>query len=194
MKQLRRLQSNWNSEKRISLIMAISLGIFMLAPGLVVSEVPDTLPNDTSIFFQSKFILWDQHEKMINKEFNITLITFNNQSHVYSIILDDIVYNGTYVNYTTIEIMFNYSQINNLLILIDNILILEADDIRVISGVSRDSISNLVHTYKIEFLPFELTKFEWNLIYSGLVGVFICLPTAYFTVKWYRRYRGAQEV
>jgi len=194
MKQLEQLLKTKGSEKRLYLLLAISLGLLMGLSGLVVSEINPNLPGDTSIFFQSRFILWDPTEKMIDNDFNITLITYNNDTHEYLIHLDDITYTGSYVNYTTIFITYNYSQINTLKILLDNELIFSTSDIRVTSGVTRDRIDNFIEPYLIKFLPFELTKFEWNLIYSGVVGAILCLPTAYFTVKWYRKRKGAQRV
>ena len=174
--------------------LAIFLGILMGLPGLVVSEVNPDLPEDTSIFFQSRFILWDSGEKMIDNDFNITFVTYNSNIHKYLINIDEITYNGTYVNYTTVEITFNYSQINILTIDIDDIQVFSTTDIRVTSGVTRSRIDNFIEPHIIKFLPFELTKFEWNLVYSGIVGAILCLPTAYFVVKWYRKRRGAQKV
>ena len=178
------------------LILAISIGIIILLPGMVVAQEEPGLPIDTTVFVQSRFILWDTTEKMIDKNFNITLISWNitNTYNNYSIQVGNMNYNGTFINHYILNITFNNSIINVLKVTINEKICLYANNVRVVSGVSHAAITNLVETYKIEFLPFELTKFEWNLIWSGVVGVIICLPTAYFTVKYYRKYRGAREV
>ena len=67
-------------------------------------------------------------------------------------------------------------------------------NILVESRVTATAITNYIQPYKIEFLPFELTRFEQSLFGSGIAAVFISLPMAYYTVKYYRRYRGAKEI
>ena len=162
--------------------------------GSVVAQTAPRFPGDTKIFIQSRFILWDQHEKMIDDDFNITIITLDNLTHNYNIRIDDINYNGSYNYSALIEIHYNHSSINQLIIIIDGNKSLEAYDIIVSDQMKGGIISDLIETIKIEFLPVELTRFEWNLVFSGIVGACICLPTAYYTVKYYRKYRGAKEV
>ena len=175
--------------------LVISLGIILLIlSGFVVSQTSPGVPGDAKIFIQSRFLLWDAHEKMIDGEFNITFISYDNQTHNYIIKLDEISYNGSYSYYTIVDIKYNYSIINSFIVLVDGNRSFEAYDIQIVEGISRGFISNLIETIKIEFLPIELTRFEWNLVTSGIVGAVICLPVSYFTVKYYRKYRGAKEV
>lgn len=175
--------------------LVISLGLILLIlSGFVVSQVTPGVPSDTKIFIQSRFILWDIHEKMVDKNFNITFISYDNQTHLYNIEIDDISYNGSYQYYTVVDISFNYTSINKLEVFVDGNRSFEAYDIQVTQGLNRGVISNLIEIIKIEFLPFELTRFEWNLVTSGVIGAMICLPVSYFTVKYYRKYRGAKEV
>ena len=175
--------------------LVISLGLILLIlSGFVVSQTTPGVPGDTKIFIQSRFLLWDTHEKMIDGEFNVTFISYDNQTHLYNININEISYNGSYSYYTVVDINFNYSTINTFIILVDGNRSFEAYDIQVTDGISRGFIANLIETIKIEFLPFELTRFEWNLVTSGVVGAMICLPVSYFTVKYYRKYRGAKEV
>ena len=175
--------------------LVIPLGLILLIlSGFVVSQTSPGVPDGTKIFIQSRFLLWDTHEKMIDGEFNITLISYDNQTHLYNIKLDEISYNGSYTYFTVIDIKYNYSVINTLIVFIDGNRSFEAYDIQIAEGISRGFISNLIETIKIEFLPIELTRFEWNLVISGIVGALICLPVSYFTVKYYRKYRGAKEV
>jgi hypothetical protein len=92
-----------------------------------------------------------------------------------------------------VNISYNRSVISVLNVKINNITVLTASNIRVTTGITQSGIEQ-TEAFKISFLPFELTRFEWNIVFSGIVGVFIALPTAYYTVKFYRRYRGAQGV
>ena len=175
--------------------MVISVGVILLIlSGFVVSQSTPGVPADTKIFIQSRFILWDTHEKMIDGDFNVTCISYDNQTHSYTVNVDDLSYNGSYQYFTVIDVHFNYSTINILEVIIDGNRSFGAYDIQVTKGLNRGIISDLIETIKIEFLPFELTRFEWNLVISGVVGAIICLPVSYFTVKYYRKYRGAKEV
>ena len=81
---------------------------------------------------------------------------------------------------------------NIITIAINNQTIITATDVKLVSGIFQSTIDNYIEPYKISFLPFELTRFEWNLVFSGVVGVLIALPVSYFTVKYFRKHRGAQ--
>lgn len=194
METTKRLKEFIYSGQKINTIVAISLVGLMVSCGLVVAQDAPLLSSDTKIFVQSRFILWEPNEKMIDDKFNITLISFTPYNKSYIINIDNNEYKGNFINISTTEIFINNSKLILFLrIYVNESLIYEVSNIRVVSGISASGISQ-IEPYTIDLLPFELTKLEWNLIYSGIVAFILCLPTAYFLVKYYRKRQGARRV
>ena len=194
MKPIRRPQKSLGFGRRMILTAAISLVILTILSGLVVSQDTSGFTEDTATFFQSRYILWDSTEKIIDPDFNITLIAFDNETHYYNIIIHNQIYIGNYTYYKLLNFTFNYSTMSELSIQIDNRSHIYATNIRVIGGVTAEKVLPHIEPFVIEFLPWELTQYEWDLFYSGVVAALIALPTVHFGVKYYRRRRGAVEV
>jgi len=189
------LDDTVNNRQRIVILIIGALFItgFFLSSGPVVGQATTDSVIDAQAIIQSRFMLWDAYEKTMDNRFDILLFSWSNFSNNYSININNQYFNGTFIYYK----LFNYSY-NNISIIsvisvkIDNNTVLHANNIKLIKGVTQGTIAPYVEPYKISFLPFELTKFEWNLIFSGLVAVLISLPSAYIIVKYYRKHRGAQ--
>lgn len=174
----------------------LTAGIF-LSSGYVVSQAttdPAVSAQPIAII-QSRFMLWDEYEKSLDKNFQIILINWDNYSMNYSIDIDGVYTNGSFNNYYVQNYSFvntNISKIYQLIVYINDTIVLHASDIRIFSGITQGRIDEIQVPYKISFLPFELTQLEWNLVFAGIIGVLISLPVSYATVKYYRKHREAR--
>jgi len=180
----------------IVIIGAMFITGLFLSCGSVVGQTTEqpVIDAQPQAYIESRFILWDIKEKSIDKTFDINLISWSNVSSYYTINVNGNITNGTFYQYKQLNytIITNVSRITIIEVSINNITVLFARDIRIVAGITQSGIDTISEPYKISFLPFELTKLEWNLVFSGIVGVLISLPTAYFTIKYYRKHRGAQ--
>lgn len=189
--------TNCNLSPKIMTVLLLGVMFtagLLLSSGLVVGQTttdPAVDAQPTAVI-QARFILWDEYEKSIDKHFEILLLSWSNVSMNYSVRIDATYYNGSFYQYHKLNYtMVNTTKIHLLVVSINNQTVMHATDIRVVVGITQSGIDNIQEPYKISFLPFELTKFEWNLVFSGIVAVLISLPTSYFTVKYYRKHRGA---
>ena len=179
----------------VIIIGAMFTASLLLSSGMVVSQATSDLAVDAqpTAIIKSRFMLWDINDKSLDKSFNIILLSWSNYSNTYLIQIDAKYFNGTFYQYH--QLNFTYTNISKILYLsisINNKTVLHATNIKLMSGITQSRIDTIQEPYKISFLPFELTRLEWNLVFSGIVGVLISLPVAYFTIKYYRKHRGAQ--
>ena len=169
-------------------------GLF-LSSGLVVGQttLDPAVDAQSTAIVRSRFMLWDAYEKSMDKRFDIILLSWTNRTQNYTIQMDNTYTNGTFYQYLLLNYTFtNTTRITLLVVSIDNQTVLHATDIRILSGITQGGIDNIQEPYRVSFLPFELTKLEWNLVFSGIIAVLIALPLSYFTIKYYRKHREAQ--
>jgi hypothetical protein len=177
------------------IIGALLAAGFFLSSGSVVGQTASGSAADAQSYaiIQSRFMLWDSFEKSMDNTFNVVLFSWSNQSYNYSVNIDMQWDNGSFYQFKVLNYTYkNITRLGVIDITINNITVLHATNIRLITGMTQHTIDEYTEPYRISFLPFELTKFEWNLVFSGIVAVLICLPLAYYTVKYYRKHRGAQ--
>lgn len=177
-------------------IAVIFIMVFALSNVFSVIAFKNVNAN-TSIsdyFIESRFMLWDSNEKMLDENFNIHIFyineTNNNTFHYYIRIDNDIYTNVTTYHYN-VSIHKNSRDIINVLeIRINNETILFANNIKILSGVSESGIRRSVSDYLISLSPFEISSKLKNVFYSSIVGAILGLFLAFRIIKKYRAKYG----
>lgn len=195
---------NCNDQEPISLLFGMVMIILMASGfamhGFMVSGQTLHDNSDATIFIdlESNFKLWNQDEKMLNPDFNITLVYYNidnNHSCYYEIIIDDTISNG----------MMNFSQFHNYSIIdrqniglmeirINNETIFNARNIILVDGINADTISSASKPFTINLKPSEWTEKEWNIFWSLVVSSLFALAISYLSVRHYRKKHGMVEI
>ena len=144
---------------------------------------------ETSTFFiDSRFKLWDENEKMLDSNFNITIFYLNSSSNntaYYKIDIDNTINEGFFTNYTKLQFNINESIIHYLKIYINNETVLHETNIIITNQVSKSLIDYANNQWTINLSPFEWTQKERNIFLSVVIGALLCLLIAYrITVKF----------
>lgn len=189
------LKQSWNSNfKRIMVIflmMVLGLNYF----GFSTIAMPNTISHYN---IKSRFILWDENEKMIDNNFTIELFYFNvsnNHTAFYKIQIDNLIYNDTFQVNKNIEIgLENNYNIQKFVIQIDNKTLLDENNIKVISGVTKNSVNRGVSQFTINLSPFQWTVKERNIFYSILTSSLLCIFISFRLLKYYRKKNGIKII
>lgn len=194
---MRKMSGYNNLFKCMAMGMIILMGFSGSSNMLFVSA--QSIPQDPTIFYDidSRFILWDTNEKMIDAKFNITIIYFNvsnNHSSNYDIIVDGISKKGNFTFSHTEFYNITTKQSINIKIVVDEKIILDAYSISLTSGVSESRINQAKEPFTLNLSPFEWSKMEWNIFYAIVLCSMFSLLISYRIVKRYKQTKGFVEV
>lgn len=163
--------------------------------GFSANAKPITISN---FYIESRFILWDDNEKMIDNDFTIHLYYINesnNNTGFYKVIINNDIYNDTFNTYSFINIHMNNNDIINIFkIEINNETLLDIKNIQIISGIDGHGIKRTVSQYVISLSPFEWTAKERNIFLSFIVSTIISMVMAFRLLKYYRKKNGVKII
>jgi len=166
--------------------------------GFIGESIASNPIAETKIYFTSRFILWDENEKMIDNHFQIHIHFKNetlNDTAYYNIRIDDLIYNGTFQYYESISINITDKQILSMIdISINNRSIYTVYGVTVISGVTKSNIERSISEFLISLNPLEWKEKEWNIFFAVIVASILTIPIALRFVKYFRAKRGVSEV
>lgn len=185
-------------KQRIYLICAIMIIIGMGISNLFLVVSAINIADSPEIFIDSRLKLWDNNEKMLDKNFNITIIYLNesnNNSFNYEININDLSYKGNSTMYYLQNITISDTDfIFKFQVIINNITYLDESGIIITSGIQSSDIINAGKPFTINLRPSEWNSKEWNiffgLAFSGLMG----LPISYKLVKRIRKKNGINTI
>lgn len=183
--------------KSVSLIFIMVIVVSTVFSVIAVKNVT-AITSQSSFHIESRFILWDDYEKMIDNEFSIHLYYINqsyNNTFTYSIIINYDLYEGINNTHHIQNIsLSNNDVISYMEIKINNETLLKAYNIRIVSGVSSSGIKRSLSDFTISLSPFEWNAKERNIFYSVIVGALISLFLSFSIVKSYRMKYGIRIV
>lgn len=182
---------------RISGIVILAFLMLTLVSNVIMAiGVNDNA--EVSAHFSSSFMLWNDFEKMINKDFNITVYSFNsslNFTGYYEIGIDNQKWEGNFQFYKVINFTIEKLIINNLYVKINNITLINADNIFISEGITSENIvSGDGNPLTINLRPSEWSKKEWNIFFSLIVSFIISVLFCYVTVKLGRKITGYKTI
>lgn len=190
-----------NNKRKQRIYLVITMMIIMgMGFGNLILDVSasNIMPESPHIYIDSRMKLWDTNEKMLDKDFNITIIYINettNNSFNYYIKINNNEYSGianlTYFKNFTI---INTDLLTHFEIKINNITYIKETGIIITSGITQDSIRNAGTPFTLNLKPSEWSKMEWNiffaLIFSGVIGMII----TYRLIKRIRKKSGVRTI
>lgn len=178
-------------------VMVMLIGLLVLG-SINFNAIADNPDSNTKIILSSRFILWDEKEKMIDNDFNINIYHYNitnNHTANYNIYVDELHYNGTFQYFISIPInLTNKEIINNIRILINNLTVFNVNYILIMEGITGKSVKRGIDEFLISLNPFEWEAKEYNIFFGVIVASLISVFIALKTVKYYRVKRGVREV
>lgn len=184
--------------KFITKMSILMLSIIMVLSGMnfqAVAEYPD---STTEIFINSSFLFFKDNEKLIDDEFNITILHYNetsNSTAIYNIQIDDLNYNGTFQFLKVIEINVTGRELISFIqISLNNKIIYELNNLIIIAGLDSNNIKRSLSIFTINLSPFEWNAKEWNIVFSLIMSFLISIFIAYEIVKYYRKHSGIKKV
>lgn len=183
-----------NIFKYILVVMVIT-GMGIGDTFFIVSALNSDIANSPSIFIDSRFKLWDSNEKMLDKNFNITIIYVNESGFYYNIIINENNYSGmANLSYTN-SFWLNETDIITLLeIQINNNTIFKENNIIITSGITQSVIDTGLSPFTINLKPSEWTQKEWNIFWSIFLGSILSFYIAFRIIKKYRKLHGVKVI
>lgn len=182
------LKSKYNRMLIIIIMAVLWLNIFSI---IAVAENPETA---TTYFIESRFKLWDNSEKMLDENFNIHILYYNNSNnntYSYYIQINNDIYRNITQYHTIIPIHLNNGQmINTFIIKVNNETILSETNIRIIGGVSGSGIKRSIEPYTISLSPLQWTNVERNIFSSVIIAGIMSIFLGFRLVKFYRSKNG----
>lgn len=183
------------SVKQLGIVMLIGL---LVLGSINFNAIADNPNSNTKIILSSRFILWDENEKMIDNDFNINIFYYNitnNHTANYNIKVDELKYNGTFQYFISIPInLTNKEIINSIIVIVNNKTVFNANTILIMEGITGSSVKRGIDEFLISLNPLKWKEMEVNIfagvIVASLISVFIALRT----VKYYRVKLGVREV
>lgn len=189
-------QTLWLKHKIGIKLLSFAL-ILMLAIGLMPMRAIANPMASSYSFIESRFILWDSSEKMLDNEFSIIMIDFNssvNHSSSYEITINENVYNGSFNQFYRENITLNNTEFIYLLeVKINGNTTLRAEDIIIMSGVDGSTIHIGSQPFGITFSPSEWRAIEWSIFFALMLSGFLSIWLAYRVVKFKRIHGGVKE-
>lgn len=180
------------------ILFGLVIVLMVLVSGLSVVCVADDPSSIAYANITSRFILWDNSEKMLDPLFNINLIYFNqtyNNTAWYKIRINQDIYNDTFQGFTTVQFNLNTTEVIQILeVEINNVSVLTATGIIITKGVSKSSVQTGLKEWLISLSPFEWSKKEWDIFYGIIIASLLSVLIAYRIVKRHRKYRGVKEI
>ena len=162
------------------------------------NAIADNLNSDTKIILSSRFILWDETEKMIDNDFNINIFYYNepnNHTAFYNIYVDELNYNGTFQYFTFISVnLTNKDIINSLIVKVNNETVFNENYIIIMTGITGNSVKRGIEEFLISLNPFEWEEMEYNIFFGVIIASLISVFISLRTVKYYRVKKGVREV
>lgn len=174
----------------------ISITILIGFAGLLLGSVAIAQTDEPAIFIfiESRFRLWDSTEKMIDKNFTITMINLNSSmNNEYKLSINNNITYGNFTGSIQIPIIATDSVIN-ILIEINNKTEFMQTDIRIISGITAPGINQISQPWYIQLSPLEWGKKQWNIFFAIVLSAFICIYISYHIVMHYRNLSGTREI
>jgi len=179
-------------------VLSVSLAIGMLLSGLGGVAVAAEPGGDPTVWLNSRFILWDNYEKMIDSNFTIVLSLVNesrNHTGYYEIQVDNLYYNGTFQYLETFPFdLENVTSIGLMLVRVDNETLISAQNVIVRNGVTTNQIYNPGDPWLVSLNPMEWRAKEWNIFFSVVTAALVSVIIAYRLVTKYRRYSGHRVI
>lgn len=162
--------------------------------GQTVINAPDTL-----YFIQSRFMLWDTYEKMIDSNFTITLVNTNLTSvnNSYKILLNDLAYEGVFNQSVSVNFDLNasYSKIHSMSLFVNDVKLAEFYDIVISRGINQNTINQgSALANLISMSPLEWSQAEWSVFFAVVCGGLFAVLIAYRLVTKYRTARGVRVI
>lgn len=173
------------------ILMLVAVSIF----GNFVSAQANPNIATSTIFIDSRFKLWDTNEKMLDAQFNITIVYFNsssNNSAYYKIDVDNNISEGYFKNSTKKQYFINQTMIHYLKIFINNKTVYETTNIIITNQISKSLIDYANNQWTINLSPFEWTQKERNIFSAAVIGALMCLLIAYRITTKYKKSKGIQ--
>lgn len=176
----------------------ILLIAIMLAIALIGQAVAGQTTGEASTFFiQSRFMLWDSAEKMLDPSFTVHIWAENYSSmNFYNITLDHVHTTGTFSRNVSVPFnLVNTSRIAIFTIAVNNVTLMTANNVVISGGVSKQTIStgsSLLNL--ISMSPFEWTQAEWNIFFTVFLGGCLAVVIAYRSVKKYKVFKGVKVI
>lgn len=169
----------------------------MIVSGLIAPCVVAQSPPEAISFISSRFMLWDDSEKMLDGDFIVHIIEFNqtvNSTNFYKVILDGNERTGYFENYIELNYSIKTDRILSLEVWLNNETLLKANNINILSGLSSSGISSSSSPFTINLAPWEWTSKEWNIVSSIVLSSLLAMFIGYRIAKRYRKLHGVHEV
>lgn len=183
------------SVKQLGMVMLIGL---LVLGSINFNAIADNPDSNTKIILSSRFILWDETEKMIDNDFNINIFYYNitnNHTANYNINVDELKYNGTFQYFISIPInLTNKEVINSIIVIVNNRTVFNENYILIMDSITGKSIKRGIDEFLISLNPFEWQEMEYNIFFGVIIASLISVFIALRTVKYYRVKRGVREV
>lgn len=180
---------------KVVVMVIMGMGISNLFLGVSAQSYITDSPH---IFIESRFKLWDLNEKMLDKDFNITILYYNqsnNNSFNYKITLDENIYTGNSTYYYSQNFTIDNTDILfKMEIEINNITYLSETGILITSGITQSKIQNSGEPFTINLNPAEWSKKEWNIFFSLMFAGILGMIISYKLVKRIRKKHGVKTI
>lgn len=162
-----------------------------------VSAQSNFTPDSTIFIIESRFKLWDNDEKMLDKNFSISLINLNNSKNesYYSIQINENIETGIFNLSVKKYYELNETDlIYSLIIIVDNKTLIDETDIILISGVNKHWITSIPEIFKIALTPSQWTHKQWNIFYAIVFSSLFSLMIGYRINKKWRKNHGVKVI
>ena len=191
--------NNKGSMKCLPWALVLTLLIIMGPMAVEIVHAQGTQGQDGQalhIFIESRFRLWDPTEKMMDKDFTISVFyfneTMNNTARIKILINGAPEYEVTFSNYTS----FNYSYRGDsisLTIQLNNETVFNEPNIQIIAGITGHGLRTWKPTF-LEINPGDWKAYQWNEFYSIVFGVLISIYVGFRSIKTVRRKIGGRKI
>lgn len=152
----------------------------------------------TKVILESRFILWDTNEKMIDPHFYINIFYYNwsdNSTAWYLVNVDGDVRVGAFQYETTLEYYLNNTEmISSISVMVNNKTVMTANTIFITEGITQAGIHRVTRPFTINLTPWEWNAMEWNIFYAIVTASLLSIIMAYRGVRYYRRKKGITEI
>ena len=178
------------SRQIITVIMIFALSGVMSSYAISGQSTPDNF-----IFIQSRFMLWDTYEKMMDNNFNITLINYENSTmnNSYEIYINKDIYYGNFTGFIILPFMRNESSISIIVKMNNDTKMIESN-IRIVKGITPNAIDRIDTSPFITINPLEWGKRQWNIFFAVVFSALVSVLIAYLIVVRYRKFKGVMEI
>ena len=182
-------------KKILTLVIMLSIGFNMVMVMGVAGQPIDS--THSFIFIESRFILWDEYEKMLDSNFIINIIYLNstdNNTASYHVTVDGQEWSGTLQTNVSINVTVTQEVISLIEVKVNNETQLKVHGVIIMEGVSGSGIRRGRTLHFIEMLPTEWKAYQWNEFFAVSTGVLLAIVFGYRLMKRFRMKQGGVKI